>query len=110
MKYFTLFQIEIRVRLTQNFRGTAEVRNSRKCNAARPNTFEQSRRNNMASSGPMVPLYGVIIRHKCKYADVTTLKAYKTVAEDLLKDYDGPDTKDLRDSLKELNAAIASKH
>ena len=39
----------------------------------------------MASSGTIRPLYGVIIRDKCKYADVNTLMAYKTVAEDLLE-------------------------
>lgn len=45
----------------------------------------------MASSGTIRPLFGVIIRDKCKYADVNTLSAYKTVAEDLLKDHTGPD-------------------
>ena len=63
----------------------------------------------MAYSGPIRPLYGVIIRDKCKTADANTLKAYKTVAEDLLKDHEGPDAKDLKDSLKELDAAIAAK-
>jgi hypothetical protein len=61
------------------------------------------------SSGPIRPLYGVIIRDKCKHADATTLQAYKTVAEDLLKDHDGPDAKDLKDAVKELDAAIAAK-
>jgi len=63
----------------------------------------------MAYSGPIRPLYGVIIRDKCKTADAATLKAYKIVAEDLLKDHQGPDAADLKDSLKELNAAIAKK-
>ena len=63
----------------------------------------------MAYSGPIRPLYGVIIRDKCKTADADTLKAYKTVAEDLLRDHEGPDAKDLRDSLKELDVAIATK-
>jgi hypothetical protein len=63
----------------------------------------------MASSGTIRPLYGVIIRDKCKYADVNTLSAYKTVAEDLLKDHTGPDADDLRDAVKELDKAIASK-
>ena len=31
-----------------------------------------------ATSGGIRPLYGVIIRDKCKYADLNTLKAYKT--------------------------------
>jgi hypothetical protein len=63
----------------------------------------------MASSGTIRPLYGIIIRDKCKYADVNTLSAYKTVAEDLLKDHSGPDADDLRDAVKELDKAIASK-
>ena len=63
----------------------------------------------MAYSGPIRPLYGFIILDKCTTADADTLKAYKAVAEDLLKDHDGPDAKDLRDSLKELDAAIAAK-
>jgi hypothetical protein len=63
----------------------------------------------MASSGTIRPLYGVIIRDKCKYADVNTLSAYKTVAEDLLKDHSGPDADDLREAVKELDKAIASK-
>ena len=61
----------------------------------------------MAASGGIQPLYGVIIHDKCKYAD--TLKAYKVVAMDLLKDH--PDAADLKHSLKELDAAIAkAKH
>jgi uncharacterized protein DUF1843 len=64
----------------------------------------------MASSGTIRPLYGVVIRDKCKSADVDTLKAYKTVAEDLLKDHDGADAKDLQEALKELDTAIASKY
>ena len=63
----------------------------------------------MATSGPIRPLYGVIIRDKCKYADLSTLKAYKTVGHDLLKDYGGSDADDLKASLKELDAAIAAK-
>ena len=63
----------------------------------------------MATSGPIQPLYGVIIRDKCKYADANTLKAYKTVAEDLLKDHSGSDTADLKAAVKELDAAIAAK-
>jgi hypothetical protein len=62
-----------------------------------------------AGSGGIRPLYGVIIRDKCKYADATTLRAYKTVGEDLLKDASGPDADDLRASLKELDAALAKK-
>jgi hypothetical protein len=64
----------------------------------------------MASSGTIRPLYGVVIRDKCKTSDVDTLRAYKTVAEDLLKDHNGADAKDLQDALKELDKAIASKY
>jgi hypothetical protein len=59
----------------------------------------------MAASGGIQPLYGVIIHDKCKYADHDTLKAYRVVAMDLLKDH--PDAKELKDSVKELDAAIA---
>lgn len=62
----------------------------------------------MASSGTIRPLYGIIIRDKCKSSDLNTLKAYKTVAEDLLKDYEGHDAKDLADSVKDLDKAIAN--
>ena len=62
-----------------------------------------------ASSGPIRPLYGVIIRDKCKYADLNTLQAYKTVGHDLLKDYQGSDADDLRAALKELDMVIAKK-
>ena len=64
----------------------------------------------MTSSGTIRPLYGVIIRDKCKSSDVNTLKAYKIVAEDLLKDHKGSDAKDLADAVKELDHAIAAKH
>jgi hypothetical protein len=64
----------------------------------------------MASSGTIRPLYGVVIRDKCKSSDVATLMAYKTVAEDLLKDHAGDDAKDLQEAVKELDKAIASKY
>jgi hypothetical protein len=63
----------------------------------------------MASSGPIRALYGVVIRDKCKTSDIDTLMAYKTVAEDLLKDHDGPDAQDLADAVKDLDKTIASK-
>jgi hypothetical protein len=63
----------------------------------------------MTSSGTIRPLYGVIIRDKCKTADLATLTAYKTVAHDLLKDHKGSDAKDLADAVKELEHAIAAK-
>ena len=51
-------------------------------------------------------LYGVIIRDKCKLTDLATLKAYKVVGHDLLKDHKD---KDLEEALKDLDKAIA-KH
>lgn len=63
----------------------------------------------MPYSGPIRPLYGVVIRDKCKIADLDTLKAYRTVAQDILKDYSGPDTDDLRAALGELETAIKKK-
>lgn len=63
----------------------------------------------MATSGTIRPLYGVIIRDKCKSADLDTLKAYKTVAHDLLKDHGGPDANDLKEAVKELDHAIKAK-
>jgi hypothetical protein len=62
----------------------------------------------MTYSGTIRPLYGVIIHDKCKTADLATLKAYKAVAQDMLKD-NGPDAKELGYSIKELDAAIAAK-
>jgi hypothetical protein len=59
-----------------------------------------------SGSGTIRPLYGVIIRDKCKSADLETLKAYKVVGQDLLKDHKD---KDLEESLKDLDKAIA-KH
>jgi hypothetical protein len=63
----------------------------------------------MSYSGPIRPLYGVIIRDKCKSADLDTLKAYKIVGHDLLNDHSGPDADDLKAALKDLDAAIAAK-
>jgi hypothetical protein len=63
----------------------------------------------MASSGTIQPLYGVIIRDKCKSADLDTLKAYRTVAYHLLKDHKGPDETDLAGAVKELEQVIAKK-
>jgi hypothetical protein len=63
----------------------------------------------MASSGTIRPLYGIIIRDKCKSADKDTLMAYKKVAEDLIKDQSGPDADDIKSAVKELDQAIAAK-
>jgi hypothetical protein len=60
-------------------------------------------------SGGIRPLYGVIIRDKCKHAPPATLQAYKTVAQDLLNDAapTDPDVQELKDVIKELEAALA---
>jgi hypothetical protein len=60
-------------------------------------------------SGGIQPLYGVIIHDKCKTADVSTLKAYRTVANDLLKGASGPAADELKASVGELDKAIAAK-
>jgi hypothetical protein len=62
-----------------------------------------------SGSGTIRPLYGVIIRDKCKSADLDTLKAYKVVGHDLLKGHSGADADDLKAALKDLDQAIA-KH
>lgn len=64
-----------------------------------------------SSSGGIRPLYGVIIRDKCKSADAATLKAYRIVAEDLLKDLDPghADAKGLKEALQELEHALHKK-
>ncbi len=71
----------------------------------------QQKEQRMASSGSgtIRPLYGVIIRDKCKSADLDTLKAYKIVGHDLLKSHSGADADDLKEALKDLDKAIA-KH
>jgi hypothetical protein len=60
-------------------------------------------------SGGIQPLYGVVIRDKCKTADVSTLKAYRSVAHDLLKGASGPGADELKASVGELDKAIAAK-
>jgi hypothetical protein len=60
-------------------------------------------------SGGIRPLYGVVIREKSKTADANTLRAYKTVAEDMLKGASGADADDLRASLTELDKALNKK-
>jgi hypothetical protein len=75
----------------------------------RPSAVVSKQEQPMASSGPIRQFYGVVIRDKCKTSDLDTLMAYKTVAEDLLKDHDGPDAKDLADAVKDLDKVIAAK-
>jgi hypothetical protein len=62
-------------------------------------------------SGGIRPLYGIIIRDKCKTADPPTLRAYKVVAQDLLKDAKAgdADADDLRKSVAEIDKALAGK-
>jgi hypothetical protein len=54
-------------------------------------------------------LYGVIIRDRIKSAGLDTLVAYRTVANDLLKDGGHGDDGELRASLGDLDKAIAAK-
>jgi hypothetical protein len=71
---------------------------------------EQNEEEFMATqSGGIQPLYGVIIHDKCGTADVSTLRAYRTVANDLLKGASGPAADDLKASVGELDKAIAAK-
>jgi hypothetical protein len=62
-----------------------------------------------SGSGGIQPLYGAVIRDKCKTADLDTLKAYKIVGHDLLKNHSGPDAADLKAALKDLDTTIAAK-
>lgn len=71
-----------------------------------PRSSKQEEQMSYSGSGTIRPLYGVIIRDKCKSADVDTLKAYKTVVQDLQKDK-GPDAEELASLSKELDHAIA---
>jgi hypothetical protein len=58
--------------------------------------------------GNGILLYGVIIRDKLKTANLETLKAYRTVGQDLAKGKDGHDG-DLHGALADLDKAIAAK-
>lgn len=60
-----------------------------------------------SDSGSIRALYGPVIRDKCKSADVDTLKAYKTVVQDLQKDK-GPDAEELASLSTEIDQAIAN--
>jgi hypothetical protein len=62
-----------------------------------------------SGSGGIRQFYGVIIRDKCKTADANTLRAYKTVANDLLKDAKGSEVEELKSALAELDKALGSK-
>jgi hypothetical protein len=58
--------------------------------------------------GNGILLYGVILRDKIKSANLETLIAYRTVAQDLAKGKDGHDG-DLHGALADLDKAIAAK-
>jgi hypothetical protein len=62
-------------------------------------------------SGGMRQVYGCVIRDRIKTADPQTLRAYKIVGEDLLKDASGAheDAEDLRAALKDLDHALSGK-
>ena len=53
------------------------------------------------------PLQAVIIHDKYKRANPDTLRAYKVVAEDLLKDPRYKDSQELKDALKACDLALA---
>ena|ERR1700689_2592642 len=63
----------------------------------------------MATSGGIQPLYGVVIRDKCKTADLSTLQAYRTVVNDLLQGASGAGADELKASLGDLDKAISGK-
>jgi hypothetical protein len=59
-------------------------------------------------SGNGMLLYGVILRDRINTADLNTLKAYRVVAQDLLKTGTGDDGS-LHAALGDLDKAIAAK-
>ena len=63
----------------------------------------------MAVSGQNILLYGVVMRDKSRTADASTLTAYKTVAEDLLKDASGVEADELKEALSHIDAALKHK-
>jgi len=60
-----------------------------------------------SQSGGIRPLYGVIIKDKCKHAPPETLNAYLHVAQDLLKDSVGDEKKELEEAIADLKKALA---
>jgi hypothetical protein len=68
------------------------------------------REETMSYSGGIQPLYGVIIHDKIKSASTETLRAYKVVGEDLLKDAGGgKDAEELREALRALDAKLGGQ-
>jgi hypothetical protein len=62
-------------------------------------------------SGGIRQVYGCVIRDRIKTADPQTLRAYKIVGEDLLKDATEPSeqVESLRAALKDLDHALSGK-
>ena len=58
-------------------------------------------------SGGIRPFYGVIIHDKCKTANPDTLRAYKTVCQDILKDASGAEAQELRTAIAEIDQALS---
>jgi hypothetical protein len=58
-------------------------------------------------SGGIRPLYGVIIKDKCKHAPPEVLSAYLLVAQDLLKDAAGAEKTELEAAVADLKTALA---
>jgi hypothetical protein len=71
--------------------------------------WEDSMAQSSGGNGKNRLLYGVIIRDKIQKADVDTLRAYRTVANDLLNTSGDGDDGQLRASLADLDKAIAAK-
>ena len=61
----------------------------------------------MAQSGGIIPFYAHIVHDRCKTASKETLRAYKTVVEDILKDPKYKDAHDLKDALKACDQALS---
>jgi hypothetical protein len=75
-----------------------------------PSAQHPRRETQMAQSySKIVPFYAVVVKDKCKTADAETLRHYKAVAEDLLKDSDHgyADDPELKEALKTCDDAIA---
>ena len=60
-----------------------------------------------SQSGGIRPLYGVIIKDKCKHAPPETLNAYLHVAQDLLTDSSGDEKRELEEAIADLKRALA---
>lgn len=60
-----------------------------------------------STSGGIRPLYGIIIKDRCKSAPPETLSAYLQVARDLLKDAAGDEKKELETAISDLKTALA---